>query len=464
MCRRRPLQRMCVATSPQVLTRLPLLRALIAWNPLPPSPMRTRPPTRAAVPSPTSAVWRRPLACMGGAPTAVPPYTTCPVSLALLLVVKRSASPLILPLPRLRREALLTQKCAITRRAHSLVQTRGTLGACPRTCCVLGFVELPDNRMHWAPVPCRGPSGIAIWTAVRLCMRCSSELAWERVQVPDPAPACMRCNVPMLWEVDMSARIGWWVCSRCPVAGPPRAVSLQDAARSTADPRPAQPIPHTPPPQHAVAVLAQMPPPSLTFTQHTNSRIYMPLLLHAAGMVSPETRASWTADASIGEWWRRQVEAVSARPFFPVHNTVAAIAFAAEARRDDLRQSAPFQRLAAWAAPRSSGAESLSAMLRAVAVPEEGRYIPAAVQKGLLAVLLSQHGASILERGIAALRQPNGLPRAASSRPPSQPPPLMPALHTRGEKPTPQVVPTAPAPRRTRPHVSLTGAPDTTPS
>ena len=114
---------MCLATSPQVLMRPPLLRAPFAWNTLPPSPTCTRPPTRAAAPSPTSAVWCRPPACTEGAPTVVPPYTTCAVSLALQLVVKSSASPLILPLPRLRHEALPTQKCVITRRGHSLVQT-----------------------------------------------------------------------------------------------------------------------------------------------------------------------------------------------------------------------------------------------------------------------------------------------------------------------------------------------------
>ena len=330
-------------------------------------------------------------------------------------------------------------------------------------CCRRLAGGLLSCRMHWAPVPHRGPSGIASWTAVWLCMRCSNELAWERVQLPGPAPACMRCNVPTLWEVDMSARTERWVCGRCPATGPPRAVSLQDAARSTADPRPAQPTPCPPPLQHAVADMAQMPPPSLPFTQHTNSRIYVPLLLHAAGMVSPETRASWFADVSIGDWWRREVEAVSARPFLPVHDTVAAIAFVAQARGDDLRQSAPFERLVAWAAPRSSGAESLSTMLRAVAVPKEGHYFPAAIQEGLLTFQLGQHGASTLERDIAAYRQPNALPRAASPPPPfTQPAPSTPAPQPRGEAPSSQVVPAAPAPRRVRPHVCLTGAPDTT--
>ena len=48
----------------------------------------------------------------------------------------------------------------------------------------MGFVELRDNRMHWAPVPCRGHGGIATWNAVWLCMRGSNELEWGQVQVP----------------------------------------------------------------------------------------------------------------------------------------------------------------------------------------------------------------------------------------------------------------------------------------
>ena len=102
-------------------------------------------------------------------------------------------------------------------------------------------------------------------------------------------------------------------------------------------------------------------------------------------------------------------------------------------------------------------------MLRAVAVPEEGHYFPAAIQEGLLTFLLGQHGASILERDIAALRQPNALPRAVSPPPAfARPAPSTPAPQARGEAPSPQVVPAAPAPCPVRPHVCLTGAPDTT--
>ena len=63
-------------------------------------------------------------------------------------------------------------------------------------------------KLHGASEPHRGPSRIASWMAVWLCMRCSSKLAWGRVQVPGLATACMRCNVPMLREVARTARCG----------------------------------------------------------------------------------------------------------------------------------------------------------------------------------------------------------------------------------------------------------------
>ena len=287
----------------------------------------------------------------------------------------------------------------------------------------MGFVELPDNRMHWAPVPCRGQAGIASLNAVWLCMRCSSELEWQRVQVPSPAPACMRCSVPMLWEVDMSQRTERWACRRGPAAGHARGLALRAAATSPADPVPAPLAPDPPrlPSPNAPADLAQMPPPPLPFAQHTNSRIYVPLLLHAAGMASPETRGLWTAEPSFGAWWRRQVDAASARPFLPVHETLAAIVIVAQARRDDLSESAPFLRLASWAAQRPSSAESLRVLLRVIAVPEEGHYIPAAMQEGLLTLLLGQDGALALERDVDALRRLVVSPDHARAPPPNAP-------------------------------------------
>ena len=40
-----------------------------------------------------------------------------------------------------------------------------------------GFMELPDARMHWAPVPHRNDRGIASWTPQWLCVRCQEHAA-----------------------------------------------------------------------------------------------------------------------------------------------------------------------------------------------------------------------------------------------------------------------------------------------
>ena len=75
-------------------------------------------------------------------------------------------------------------------------------------------VALPGLRWAFSSCPTTGciehccsavsTAGIASWHALWLYMCGSSELPWEHVQVPGPAPACPRCATPMLWEVDMS--------------------------------------------------------------------------------------------------------------------------------------------------------------------------------------------------------------------------------------------------------------------
>ena len=156
-------------------------------------------------------------------------------------------------------------------------------------------------------------------------------------------------------------------------------------------------------PQIAQPPAGSRPPPS----QHASFD-----LAQTAGLVSPETRAAWTKEASIGAWWRR-VEAVSARPFLPVHDTLAAVAFVAQARGDDLSQSAqsaPFQRLVAWdawVAPRSS---ALRVMLRAIAVPEEGHCFPAAIQEGLLTLLLGHNDIDAFRLAVALRAKLSSLP------------------------------------------------------
>ncbi|OLP76330.1 132 kDa protein [Symbiodinium microadriaticum] len=103
------------------------------------------------------------------------------------------------------------------------------------TRAAMDFVELPDARMHWAPVPQRRSDGIGAWQPLWLCMRCQSELQLDRINLPEPRPACPLCDVPLQWEVDMSRRQERWVCGRCPFAHLPRPLVLGPATRPPVD-------------------------------------------------------------------------------------------------------------------------------------------------------------------------------------------------------------------------------------
>ena len=132
----------------------------------------------------------------------------------------------------------------------------------------LDFAELPDTRMHWTPLPRRGTEGIEAWLPQWMCMRCQNELRLERICVPDPTPSCPVCLTPMLWEVDCARRQERWACSRCPLAL-----------------RPVPPCRSPDLPTHAPPALG---PPALPLRDGTNSALYVPLLLDAAGMLSAE--------------------------------------------------------------------------------------------------------------------------------------------------------------------------------
>ena len=100
---------------------------------------------------------------------------------------------------------------------------------CPRLAGpAMGFLELPDRAMHWAPLPHLGTYGISSWTPMWMCMRCQRELPTARVQVPHPRPSCPNCCVPCAWEVDIRHVV--WVCSRCPFAGLAHPLALQQLA------------------------------------------------------------------------------------------------------------------------------------------------------------------------------------------------------------------------------------------
>ncbi|CAE7608297.1 tea1, partial [Symbiodinium microadriaticum] len=201
----------------------------------------------------------------------------------------------------------------------------------------MGFVELPDNRMRWAPVPHRGPGRVGLQAG----RQCGSACV---------APASRHgIRPPLAWEVDRSARTDF--TSRC------RRVNCRPEASA------AHPELHP-----------SMPSPIWPKCRRRRCR-----------SLSIPTRASAIAAPSSWHGLARDASVLDCRCFNCGRS---------------LDPPAPNR--------------SLSANLGAIAVPEEGRYIPAALF--IFTFLLGQHGASILERDIAALRQPNGLPHAASRR------------------------------------------------
>ncbi|CAE7683973.1 unnamed protein product [Symbiodinium sp. CCMP2592] len=282
----------------------------------------------------------------------------------------------------------------------------------------MDFVELPDARMHWAPVPQRRTDGIGAWQALWICMRCQNELPLDRVTVPEPRPACPLCEVPLHWEVDMSRRQERWVCGRCPFAQSPRPLALELATRPPVDEgAPAgatdHPTPHTHngpapwPPLHRPEVhasIGNLGPPPLPFRDGTNSRVYVPLLLDAAGLLPADAQRAWRTHAPIGEWWPAAVAALLARPFIPVRELCTAVEHVSQAFPQQALVSSTLERFWSWAQPRVAQVASLAEVLRAITSADEGHYIAAPLQEALIALLVGAAAASTLERIVDRLR------------------------------------------------------------
>ena len=252
-----------------------------------------------------------------------------------------------------------------------------------------GFMELPDARMHWAPVPHRNDRGIASWTPQWLCMRCQNMLPTARVQPPGPPPCCHRCLTLMSWEVDLASHTERWVCSRCPFAhmarplalgpepSPALVAPLEHAANASAQAQlPLSPVlpglarriettgatePADAPPAVAapaaelggVVQYAEAEPPVLPFAASTNSAVYVPLLLDAAGMLSAGARRAWHTHPTIGGWWPTAVNTLLARPFLPVPELAHAVEHVGQAfHPSSMRLSPSLRRFREWAALR----------------------------------------------------------------------------------------------------------------
>ncbi|CAE7799301.1 NSF, partial [Symbiodinium necroappetens] len=279
----------------------------------------------------------------------------------------------------------------------------------------LDFAELPDTRMHWTPLPRRGTEGIEAWLPQWMCMRCQNELRLERICVPDPTPSCPVCLTPMLWEVDCARRQERWACSRCPFAhsGRPLALRPVPPCRSPDLPTHAPPaLPAADPGVHnalhapvpAPTQFTTLGPPALPLRDGTNSALYVPLLLDAAGMLSAEAQRDWRSRAPINEWWDAAVQALRARAFIPVHELSAAVEHVAQAFAPPVLHSPSVMRFRAWAAAQAGNVTSLAELVRVIAVAPEGHYIAAPLQEALLTLLVGPAAVATLARLIEGLR------------------------------------------------------------
>ena len=277
--------------------------------------------------------------------------------------------------------------------------------------------------MHWSPLPRRGTTGIEAWQPQWMCMRCHNELQLEHICVPDPTPACPLCLTLMLWEVDLTRRQERWVCSRCPYARSARPLAL-----GAAPPCDLPDLP-SPAPQRAAPAPALAPtqyttlgPPPLPLRDGTNSALYVPLLLDAAGMLAAQAQRDWRSRAPINEWWPAAVDALRARAFIPVKELSAAVEHVALAFAPPVLHSSSVLRFRAWAAERPGHVTSLAELVRAIAVAPEGHYIAAPLQEALLTLLVGPAAVTTLARLIEGHRaRPVDVPSLPPPPPPGMP-------------------------------------------
>ena len=102
---------------------------------------------------------------------------------------------------------------------------------------------------------------------------------------------------------------------------------------------------------------------ALPFRDGTNSRIYVPLLLDAAGVLSADAQRAWRSHAPFAEWWPAAVAALLARPFIPVPEHCAAVEHVSQAFPPQALASNTLLRFWSWAPPRIAQVERSSAPL-----------------------------------------------------------------------------------------------------
>ena len=258
----------------------------------------------------------------------------------------------------------------------------------------MGFCELPDRTMTWAPVPTRGPEGIVAWHGQWLCQRCHREVRTppEQTVPPCPTPARPTCGGAPVWEIDCRLATSRWACQTC-----------QRDITTTAAPAP------------LVTDYRQRGPPVVPLQAPTFSCVYVPLLLAAVGALHPDAAQQWQASATMGPLWRMALNTLRATPFVRARHVGEALLHMVAVHGEGFLAAGPPQALATWVRQHGDDTITLPVAVGLTAAPEEGFYIPAPLQELLLTLWLGTAAASQLEQALTALRpQPTAPPTAAA--------------------------------------------------
>ena len=154
---------------------------------------------------------------------------------------------------------------------------------------------------HWVSScpPVRGPNGVLSPGPPRsswVCQICLTECMASDVP-PRPSAAdmiCRHCGRMLLWAFRVRRpRRPWWHCERC---GPAmQVISLPAAARPG-------------------RIWRDQGPPEAPIVSQDNSEFYVPLLLHAAGLLRPAAQAQWERHPVAGAWWPAAVAPLAHPP------------------------------------------------------------------------------------------------------------------------------------------------------
>ena len=325
---------------------------------------------------------------------------------------------------------------------HRVGMIRDFAGSEPR------FVDLPDRSMAWSPVAMYGSCSIEGWRQQWQCLRCSNTVTPAEVGMPEGVrPSCNTCHTLQEWSFDCVLRAGRWTCPACPnseviaisddeampelehddlsVAAARSAVAARNsnAANVPAAPQPVHRLPPGASSSHAFLDYRAAGPPAAA-PGPSNSCIYVPLLLEAAGYLQPQAAEAWRNHVVAGSWWSEAVAALQQPGPVAANRLAARMNEFMLGRNRDVHPAEVevHLRFAALAAS-DVGPLPLAVAVRSATSDAMGFYIPRNAQEAILMEFLGQEAALALDRQTDTLRR--GPPPA----PVSPPAPLAAGLH-----------------------------------